>query len=89
MKVSAPSCQLSPLMKKSSAAKKAPVQAKPASRSFLRSVRSATAPRSGSSTAEMSVEVVMTNAGRAPGSTWRPSTDTRSSTAASSAIAIR
>ena len=89
MKVIAPNCQLSPVMKKSSAAKNDPAQAKPASRSFLRDVRSATAPSTGRTNAESRVEKVMTYAGSAPGAIDRPSTETRSSTAASSAMAMR
>ena len=87
-KDAAPSCQLSPVTKKSTAADAAPAQAKPASRSFLREVRSATAPRSGSSTAEMIVEAVMMKAGNAPGAIAMPSTEIRPSTAASSATAL-
>ncbi len=89
MKATTPSSQLSPVRKNSIAADAAPTQAKPASRSFLRAVRSATAPSSGSSSAESSVEAVMVNDGSAPGATERPSTSIRPSTAASSRTAIR
>jgi hypothetical protein len=87
-KATAPSCQLSPVTKNSSAAAADPAQAKPASRSFFRAVRSATAPRSGRSTAEMIVEAVMMNGGSDPGAIAMPSTSIRLSTAASSAISL-
>ena len=77
MKVTAPSCQLSPVTKNSSAAAAEPTQANPASSCFFFSVRSATAPSSGSSSAEMTVEAVITNDGSAPGATESPSTEIR------------
>ena len=43
----APSCQFSPFMKKSSAQKNAPAQAKPAMWTFLRGDRSTMAPTTG------------------------------------------
>jgi hypothetical protein len=85
----APSCQLSPATKNRSAANAAPDQAKPASRSFFRAVRSASAPTTGRTSAESSVEAVITNDGSAPGATERPSTSIRSSTAASFATSMR
>src|SRR5688572_10761081 len=78
----APISQLSPLQKNSSDAKAAPTQANPASRPFLLAVRSATAPRIGSSIAERIVENVTRYDGRDPGATDSPSTLIRSSTAA-------
>ena len=83
-----PSCQLSPVTKNSTAAAADPAQAKPASRSFLRAVRSATAPSRGSRTAEMMVEAVMMNGGSEPGEIEMPSTEMRLSTAAFSAISL-
>jgi hypothetical protein len=83
-----PSCQLSPSTKKSRDAAAAPAHAKPASRSFLRAVRSATAPSSGSRMAEMIVEAVMMNGGSDPGAIEIPSTSIRLLTAASSAISL-
>ena len=65
--------------KKISAAKAEPVHANPASRPFLLAVRSATAPRNGSSTAEKIVVIVMSQKNSEPGATLRPSTSTRSS----------
>ena len=76
-------------MKNSRAAASAPAHAKPPSSCRLWEVRSATAPSSGSSTAERRVEAVIVNEGSAPGATETPSTEMRSSTAASSAIAMR
>ena len=89
MNEATPSCQLSPVTKNSIAAAAAPTQANPASRSFFRAVRSATAPSRGRSTAESRVEAVIVYDGRAPGAMDRPSTWIRLSTAASLAIAIR
>ncbi len=74
MTATAPICQLLPEQKNSSAANAAPVQAKPASRPFLFSTRSATAPSSGSSTAERIVEKVRMYDGSAPGAIDSPST---------------
>ena len=70
----APICQLPSVQKNSSAAKPAPTQANPASRPFLLAVRSATAPSSGSSTADRIVENVMMYDGSAPGAIERPRT---------------
>ena len=82
----APICQFSPCTKNSSEANAAPAHAKPASRPFLSAVRSATAPSSGSSTAESRVEKVTRYDGSEPGATGSPSTLIRLSTAAFSAI---
>ena len=51
----APSCQFSPFMKNSSAAKKAPAQANPAMWTFLRGDRSTIAPTIGRRNALMIV----------------------------------
>ena len=73
----AASCQLSPVAKKISDAKNAPVHANAASIPFLFSVRSANAPSGGRISAERIVETVISQKNRAPGGRVKIQTSNR------------